>query len=229
MEQTSSECEVTAQWIGEEREPLVVIDNLAPNPDALREAARQLDFAPVGTYYPGVRAAATEAYFRAVWPTLSSTIREFFGYRRSVTVLRSYYSLMTAPPEELMLAQRIPHTDSPDDNQIAVLHYLCPDHTDGTAFFRHRSTGFETVNEARSSSYGEALEADFKKYGTPEPAYIGSDNAIFEQVHTCDAKYNRALVYRGKMLHCASVSSPELLLGDPIAGRLTVASFIAAQ
>ena len=216
-------------WIGEEREPLVVIDNLAPDPDALREIARQLDFAPVGTYYPGVRAAVTDAYFGAVWPRLSSVIREFFGYRRSVEVLRSYYSLMTAPPESLLPAQRIPHTDALDDNQIAVLHYLCPDHTDGTAFFRHRSTGFETVNEARYARYNAALEADFREHGVPEAKYIDTSNAIFDQVHACSAKYNRALVYRGKMLHCASVSSPEQLRVDPMAGRLTVASFIAAQ
>lgn len=221
--------EIIVRWIGEEREPLVIIENLAADPYALREAARRLDFAPIGKYYPGVRAAVTNAYFEMVGPTIFYAIREFFGYRQSLEVLRSYYSLMTTPPAELELAQRIPHTDALDDSQIAVLHYLSEQHADGTAFFRHRSTGYETVNEGRYQDYEAKLKTDFERVGEPYPAYIGDSNVLFDKILEYPARFNHALIYRGKLLHCASMREPERLANSPEAGRLTVASFIAAK
>jgi hypothetical protein len=219
--------EISVRWVGDEREPVVLIDSFAPEPEELRDVAGTLEFEPIGTYYPGLRAAATPAYFDAVGPTIFSAIHEFFGGIGSPEVLRCYYSLMTFPPGDLMLAQRIPHVDALDDNQIAVLHYLNHDFSDGTAFFRHRSTGFETVNEPRQARYDAALQADFATFGEPDPAYIGSDDKMFETTCKYRARFNRALIYRGKLLHCASMMEPERLSANPFAGRLTVASFIA--
>lgn len=229
MSKPAHEPEASLRWIGEEREPVVQIDDFAPHPESLRDIADRLPFAPIGTYYPGLRAAATSAYFEAVGPVIFSAIREFFGGAGQIEVLRCYYSLMTFAPDKLMLAQRIPHVDALDDNQIAVLHYLSHDHSDGTAFFRHRSTGFETVNEPRQARYEAALQSDFAKFGEPEAAYIGADNPMFEMIGEYPARFNRALIYRGKLLHCASMRTPERLSDKPRTGRLTVASFIATK
>lgn len=229
MPRPAHEPEISLRWIGEEREPVVQIDDFAPNPESLRAIADTLPFAPIGTYYPGLRAAATAAYFEAVGPVIFSAIREFFGGAGQIEVLRCYYSLMTFAPGDLMLAQRIPHVDALDDHQIAVLHYLSHDHSDGTAFFRHRSTGFETVNEPRQARYEAALQADFAKFGEPEAAYIGADNPMFEMTCEYAARFNRALIYRGKLLHCASMHAPERLSAKPRSGRLTIASFIAVK
>jgi len=52
----------TADWqssierYGTEDQPVVIIDNFAPHPEALREDAAMLAYAPMGIHYPGIRA-----------------------------------------------------------------------------------------------------------------------------------------------------------------------------
>lgn len=217
---------ILAEWVGSEREPIVTIDEFAKDADALRQAATSANFAPIGEYYPGVRAPMPSFYLEMVDDTLRSILSEFFGYRAGGEILRSYYSIATTPPEQLSLPQRIPHTDAYDDHQIAMLHFLGHKDFGGTAFFRHRSTGFETVNAQRVEKFHESLSADFEQLGTPEPAYIGADSPLFERTHVCEHRFNRAIIYRGKMLHCAALANADELPDSVEYGRLTAATFV---
>ncbi|MDB5455949.1 MAG: hypothetical protein JWP92_1534 [Caulobacter sp.] len=193
------------------------------------DEAGSLDFEVMGEFYPGVRAHASGAYFAALSPLLAKVVREVFGYRQELKLLRSLYSLVTTPPADLSLAQRVPHIDSVDDGMIAVLHYLTREDRGGTSFYRHRSTGFETIDQSRHHPYLQALQADFARHGTPAPGYIGGDTAIFERIAYFPPAYNRALIYRSGLLHCASVDTDGPLSPDPRLGRLTIASFMAAR
>lgn len=224
-----NEPQIRVEWIGSEREPLVTIDDFAPNPDALRIAARQSEFDVIGEYYPGTRAKVSQNYLKSVGDTLGQVTREFFKSRTRLEVLRSYYSLATTPPSQLTLAQRIPHADAYNDQQIAILHYLCHDDLGGTAFFRQRSTGFETISEQRVAAFHHALAADIAHHGEPEPRYIGPDSLLFERIHLCEPKYNRALIYRGKMLHCSALDATSILPANIENGRLTIASFLNSR
>lgn len=221
--------QIRAEWIGSEREPVITVDNFSPDPDALRDAAQKAEFAVIGEYYPGVRAKVSRDYFESVGDTIRQVLREFFKYKCDVKILRSYYSLATKPPHQLMLAQRIPHTDAYNDQQIAILHYLCRNDLGGTAFFRQRSTGFESINENRVEAFEHALAADLDQHGDPKSCYIGSDSPLFERIHLCEPKYNRALIYRGKMLHCAALDTTPNLPHDIENGRLTIASFLSSR
>ncbi len=214
------------EWIGTEREPVVTIDGFADDAEVLRAAAWQSRFKPIGEYYPGPRAPVPARYLESIGEVLDAVMREFFSCREGGEVLRSYYSMATTPPNELTLPQRIPHTDAYDDRQIAIIHFLGYDDLGGTAFFRHRSTGFETVNSQRVESYHAALDAEFKQHGEPEPAYIGSDSPFFERIHVSEHRYNRALIYRGKLLHCAALDARPNLPDSLENGRLTVATFV---
>uniref|UniRef100_B0T6X9 Uncharacterized protein n=1 Tax=Caulobacter sp. (strain K31) TaxID=366602 RepID=B0T6X9_CAUSK len=222
-------CCVKVEFIGQEGEPVVVVDHCAPDPAALVNAAMARDYAPLGEFYPGVRTHASKAYFESLGPLLAKVAREVFGYREQLALLRSLYSLVTTPPADLSLAQRIPHFDSVDDGMIAVLHYLTPRDLGGTSFYRHRSTGFETVGASRHQHYLQTLRADFERHGTPPAGYIAGDTAIFERIASFPAAYNRALIYRSSLLHCAAVDSHQPLSPDPSVGRLTIASFLAAR
>lgn len=217
------------EWVGSEREPVVVIDGFAPDAAALRQAAYAADFGMVGDYYPGERASAPPGYFQEIGSTLNEVLHEFFAYRGGGELIRSYYSVASTPPQQLALAQRIPHTDAYDDHQIAILHYLAEDDLGGTAFFRHRTTGYESVNASRMDAYLAALRRDFERLGEPAPAYIGDDNPIFERIHLCEHRPNRALIYRGKLLHCAALDKVPALPTSIERGRLTIASFIAPR
>ncbi|WP_447406945.1 DUF6445 family protein, partial [Clostridium perfringens] len=72
------------------------------------------------------------------------------------------FSIVTTPPEKLDVRQRVPHCDAFRADRIALVHYLAPEGGDGTAFFRHRSTGFETIDEERAPIFFGQLDAEFR-------------------------------------------------------------------
>lgn len=218
--------EIRVDRVGIEREPVVTVDGFATDPDTLREAAALAKFGPIGQYYPGDRAPVPPLYFKLVRGALRQVLVEFFDYRSGAEILRSYYSLATMAPHQLSLPQRIPHTDAYDDDQVAVVHFLNREDLGGTAFFRHRSTGFETVNAQRVERYHGSLSSDFRRLGEPEPAYIGGNSPLFERTHICAHRFNRAVIYRGKMLHCADLANTPNLPDGVEHGRLTAATFI---
>lgn len=223
---TPHDPDISVEWIGTEREPVVTIDGFARDADALRRTASSASFAPIGEYYPGVRAPVPSLYLDMISGTLRAILREFFDYRGNGDILRSYYSIATTAPRRLSLPQRIPHTDAYDDHQLAVVHFLNHRDLGGTAFYRHRSTGFETVNAQRVEKYHNALSTEFDRYGEPEPGYIGQESPLFERTHLCGHSFNRAVVYRGKLLHCAALATTVDLPDNVEEGRLTVATFI---
>ncbi len=112
---------------------------------------------------------------------------------------------------------------------MAILHYLALEDGDGTGFYRHRSTGFETITPERGAAYFANLKADLAKHGPPPGAYINGDTAIFERIAHFEGRFNRALIYRGRLLHSGAISPGRDLPCDALTGRLTVASFLAAQ
>lgn len=220
---------VRVEALGAEGQPVVVVDGFSPDPDLLVEEAASLPFAVLGEFYPGVRARVTASYFGGLAPILTPIMREVFGYRERLSFDRALYSLVTTPSDRLSLAQRIPHFDGVQPGMVAILHYLTHEDRGGTSFFRHRSTGFETVDADRHARYLEALSADFAEHGEPEPGYIRGDTVVFERLAHFAPAYNRALIYRSSLLHCASIPNDLPLPTDVRAGRLTVASFLSAR
>jgi hypothetical protein len=222
------EPEIRVEWVGAEREPVVIADDFVPDVAGVVAAASSSSLHDTGDYYPGRRAVVDAAYLSAIGATMSSVLREFFGARRGVQALRAYYSLATTLPAQLTVPQRIPHVDAYDPQQVALAHFLGEEDLGGTAFFRHRSTGFETVDTARRQRYHEALAADLQRLGEPPPAYIGADSPLFERMHVCSPRCNRAIFFRGTLLHCAALDGVRELPDDPETGRLTVAGFLKA-
>jgi hypothetical protein len=216
---------VSAVAVGDEHSPVVIIDNFAPDPQALHALAANGDWRQRGDFYPGRRAETGPAYLASVAPLLQAVLRLVFGVTGKADVQRSYFSLAHTPPEALSLAQRIPHVDAYDPRQVAMIHYLCPPELGGTDFYRHRSTGFERVNQNQRDSYHAALEQDFTRLGQPDPAYISGNSLLFERIGTCEAAYNRAVLFPGNLLHCASLDGV-VLPSDTANGRLTIAAFI---
>ncbi|RHW17522.1 hypothetical protein D1610_11100 [Sphingomonas gilva] len=208
---------------------MVVIDNFSPCPEQLVEDATTLTFSTWSQYYPGVRAQVTPRYFDGLAAILAPVVRDVFGFRNRLEVSGALYSLATTPPGDLALPQRIPHFDGVEDGMIAIIHYLTRAGASGTSFYRHRSTGFETVNAARHRIYLDALQADFRTHGEPPPGYIAGDTPIFERIADFAPAWNRALIYRSSLLHCAAIADDSALTDDPRTGRLTVASFLSAE
>lgn len=222
-----SEPRVSVRRVGDEREPVAIIDGFAADPDALRRIAASQVYEPAGRHYPGIKAPLPQSYLRDRRPVIGAVMREVFGLTDKVTVLEASFSIVIASSDELSLEQRLPHVDALEPGRMALIHYLVPSGTDGTAFYRHRSTGFETVDVARSAAYLASLNAELKAQA-PVGGFIAGDTPLFEQTAALDGIYNRALLYRSRLLHSGAISPGAVLPSDPLKGRLTVTGFFAS-
>lgn len=219
--------QISARRIGREGEPVVIVDDFAPDPDGLLAHAAASAFTPAGDHYPGVRAALPTTYFGEVGETLSIIFGEAFGAAGRVRVLDARFSIVTAPAAALTLVQRVPHVDATAPGRLAMVHYLAAEELGGTAFYRHRSTGFETINEARAHAYFAALARETAVH--PPHGYIAGDTPLFERIDAVAARFNRAVFYRSHLLHCGTVPPDAHLPADPQRGRLTITGFFAAD
>lgn len=210
-------------YIGVEREPLLLFDGALLDPQRLVEIAAVGSFAPAygpAGGYPGIRAPMPSAYADTIVRALDPLLRETFGLG-DVRLGRAEcsFSIVTQPPATLVASQRAPHVDTVDPLQFAILHYLCDAHHGGTAFYRHRATGYEAITPERLDHY-EAVRAG----EGDAPGYIDGHTAAFEQTAIVAARWNRLAVYRSRVLHSGQVHGT--LDPDPRRGRLTANIFL---
>jgi hypothetical protein len=218
--------------IGTERNLVLVVDGLLEGAPALVDfAADTAVLAPVrsaANFYPGVRAPAPGAYVQALVRALRPHLAEVFGApvdgRAGVT---SALSMATLPAVQANLAQRLPHIDTTEPSQLAILHYLCGPEHGGTAFYRHRATGFESVGPDRGQAYFADLRGQIEAVADAEASgggYIAGATGLFEQVAAVTPVFNRIIVYASNLLH-AGVLPDRPLSHDPRIGRLTANTF----
>ncbi len=214
--------------VGNEHSPVLVVDNFLSDPEVLIDyAATHSAFESVtDAFYPGVRAPIPQIYTFAVRAFLGDLIGAAFdlGASRVVKELATF-SLVTTPQSKLQVLQRLPHFDNTDDRQIAVLHYLCPGRLGGTSFYRHRSTGFETIRPHRLANYTKAINAELTAQGEPPFEYVNGDTPLFERIASFEAAPNRVLIYRSISLHSANIAQDFAFDNDPRSGRLTANTF----
>jgi hypothetical protein len=215
-------------YIGHSRAPVIVIEDAWPNALALVEAAAQrTDYGVRSLYYPGLRSSAPPEYANAILEALAELIRSTFGLQDELVVTDSTFSIVATPPEKLVPFQRVPHYDSADQNRIALLHYLSE--LGGTSFYRHRSTGLETITAEAQETYIRTVNAEVKASGMPPHQYVDGDTELFERIARYDAAFNRALIYRGSMLHSVNVPLGFIPDTNPRTGRLTVNTFLTVR
>ncbi|MBC9031358.1 hypothetical protein IAG41_03040 [Sphingomonas sp. JC676] len=218
--------DIVARRIGAEGQPIAIVDGFHSDPDALRAAAAGAVFEPGRHHYPGIRATLPIDYFALVRPALVPVLREVFGHAGGIELLDASFSIVTTPPAELTVVQRLPHVDAVQPGRIALVHYLAPEGGDGTAFFRHRATGFEAIDAARSPDYLASLNAEVGAEAPPQ-AYPFGDTPLFERIAHVEARYNRAVIYRSALLHSGAIAPDAPLDADPSTGRLTVTAFLS--
>jgi hypothetical protein len=217
---------IRIDYIGAERQPVIVIDDFVADVAAMRAEAEALNYEVLGEFYPGIRAPVPPATLSQFMPPIIDLIGQTFGFGGHLNLINAAYSIVTTSPADLAPIQRLPHYDGLDAERIALLHYLSPAAQGGTAFFRHRTTGYETVSQARYPRFAAELERDVARHGLPAPSYISGDTEIFEQIASYEARVNRALIYRGHALHCGIIPADQPLSADPRYGRLTVNTFL---
>ncbi|MEO7688298.1 MAG: DUF6445 family protein [Sphingomonas sp.] len=221
---------IALSHVGTEREPVLMVDNLLSDPAAMVEAATwEVAFVPAGNPdggYPGLRAPAPRKYVEAVVRALSPIIERAFDLRGVVlTNAECNFSLTTTPPDQLTVQQRVPHIDTVYPLQFALLHYLCAPEHGGTSFYRHKATGYETLDAPRGAHY-EAVRARELAERAPPQHYITDDSGHFARIGGCEAQFNRMAIYRSCLLHSGHIRDAGLLAANPRTGRLTANIFI---
>jgi Family of unknown function (DUF6445) len=213
--------------IGVERAPLLVVDNFVANADELVVHAATQVFAERSRYYPGIRARAPLEYQQFLLTQIRDALLDCLEVSSAtLTLSMCHYSLVTTPAAQLAAPQRIPHIDSLAGNGLATIHYLFRTDLGGTAFYRHRRTGFEFVDEARNEIYFKALREENLSPEALGPGYINGDTALFEQIAKQDGVFNRMLVYRRNSLHSGCIARHFVPDPNPLTGRLSINSFI---
>ena len=214
--------------LGKEGEPLLVIDNLLADPESLVEQAAGKLFGDVTSYYPGVRAKAPLTLQHFILGALRDEFAQAFGLNAaSMRFTSCHFSLVTTPPARLSYLQRIPHVDSLNRNELALILYLFKSDQGGTAFYRHRGTGFEVVDQGRQPEYWRHIQAERESIERMPPAYIRGDTEFYERIAQQDGVFNKMLVYRRTSLHSGDLGPDFDGTADPRRGRLSVNGFIA--
>ncbi|WDD97492.1 DUF6445 family protein [Thalassomonas actiniarum] len=221
---------ITRLTLGQEKIPLLIIDNFVRDPDELIAAAEGGGFAADGqNFYPGKRKPAPGHYSRQLSEIFLFHFKAAFGLENAVhaRTLASTFAISDTSLQQLRPIQMLPHFDTCDSHQFALVHYLCGEEHGGTSFYRHRSTGFETISESRLAVYGpklkqQAIASQLHK----NPAYINGSNDLFEQIFSVDAAMNRMIIYPSKALHSGNINPDLGLSSEPKQGRLTISSFI---
>lgn len=213
---------------------IIVIDNLLQNPDALVDFAAENPFKPApgqaaGKGYPGIQLVPPSDYSQTIAEFVKPLIQREFGIEpeRNMRKSECAMSLMTLKESELSPAQCVPHFDTSNPLQFAIILYLCDQSHGGTAFYRHNSTGFEYITPPISSQYFDCFHAELKAV-PPTQKYFTDSNAQFTKLGILPAAFNRMVIYRSCTLHSPFLINPaHSINANPRTGRLTLNTFVA--
>jgi hypothetical protein len=212
--------------VGREEARILVIDDFACDAEALIDIAKAAFDISAGSrsYFPGRIARVPKSFAFSMFEFLAPAIETTFGLKGPVDDGSCDFQILTLSPDELSVRQRVPHFDSPDPNVVASVHYLCGDRFKGTNFYRHRSTGYESLSSDRIQHYEMVLKEELTRF--PPCGYIDGDTPLFERIAGYEAVFNRIILFRGSSLHCAVADPAHGFDPTPRLGRLTANLFL---
>jgi len=229
MHDLTTQQHIRVERIGQEKNPLLIIDNFFAAPKQLLEQANSEPgfTAQASDFYPGLRKQITGDYPAQSLQTVASLVREIFAVatERAAQLSLCAFSLTSTPPGKLRPIQSVPHIDTHDPLQFAMVHYLCAESFGGTSFYRHRSTGHESINQERLTDYFKILKQEVMDEQQTRFNYINGDTNLFERIYQVPVVFNRAIVYRSNQLHSGDINAQLGLSINPQEGRLTANSF----
>lgn len=224
---THPDIRISRRSIGLEGAPLMVIDNLVADPERLVRKAGTSHFVKQPSMFPGIRASAPVSYQQFLEETLNPLLRECFDMAPGRFLFpMSHFSLVAQPAEKLAFLQRVPHIDSVRGDGLATVHYLFRGDWGGTAFYRHRRSGFEYVDETRHAAYFDCLARESQQENAAGAGYIDDDSTLFERIAEVEGVFNRLIVYRRNSLHSGRIHNDRVPPADPVRGRLSINCFI---
>lgn len=219
--------------IGEEKTPIFILDDILLDTSAAINEAQSLNYISQqdieGTYYPGCRADVGTDYGMTIVKFIAQIFYKFYQVPEHLKLIpiSGQYSLLSQPENQLNGLQCLPHFDKKTKYSFAVLHYLNPGDFGGTAFYRHRPTGYENITKNRRDTYLSAAQNYIDNNGIPKQQYFTHSDGHFELIKKIDYKANRLVIYPASVLHSGFIENPAHDVNDdPATGRLTANFFI---
>ena len=218
----NADAAITVRHIGHEKSPLLIIDNVLTTPEDFVEVARRVPFRPPASMYPGLNSPLPSPYFRVLLGALQPLLHRVFPTlpQRDLTA-HGFFALALRSGEDLHVMQRVPHQDTFKPERLGMVHFFCHGQQGGTGFFRHRATGFETVDRQRTATFAPIIEDEAR-------ALVDDGRSVedfYEMFDSADAVFNRLIVYQAHLLH-AGLLDHSTLTPDPSTGRLTANIFL---
>jgi len=218
------------QLVGESGTPVLTLDDAGPEPAQIAAMAASLaPYPPATNNYPGLRRVLSEADGEA-WHYVLDLLGQATPYIAGAFELDGFdlieasFSLVTRDPAQLTPVQRMPHFDSVDPNFYAVMHYVAP--CAGTAFYRHRESGIELVEEGTVDTYVAAAR---RAAAAAPPRYICGETDAYALIGSVEGLPGRLVAYPGRLLHSGLIPADMPGSGDPLLGRLTTNLFIQGR
>jgi len=186
--------------------PLVVIDDFYEAPQSLLGQAGDIsNFSSYEhDYYPGIKQAINDEQYANNFERYQAALSDIFG--ECHTLQETTYAIANTAPDALLPIQRVPHYDTADTSQLALVHYLCGPSCGGTAFYQHRSTALECISSQNERMFQQALGREATTHGLPPAKYASGSTDLFKQVGIVEAKFNRAIVYPASLLHSGVIN-----------------------
>ena len=208
---------------------VTVADNVLLHPHRLAEIGLGHQFVEdKGNLSPGVRARVPAEFSRHFHAWLDRTLHGTGVLEENCYIKddASFFSIVSKSRANLLPLQRIPHYDSTDPRVFAAVIYLFERANSGTSFYRHRTTGYESIGVDNQDNYKIALNHNMKNHGPPAREYTNGSNDLFERTHSVDSVFNRIVIYSGNVLHAADIDGSLFNGNDNCRWRLTVSSLI---
>ncbi|WP_157672140.1 DUF6445 family protein [Cellvibrio sp. PSBB006] len=233
MFQINTQLLVKSFSVGIEKQKVLIIDNFMQQPEHMVDYASAREnfehYTGHCNFYPGIKLPAPKEYSDSLMAVIKPILAQ--GYEGislawDMNKADCSLSLITIKPESLRKVQLMPHFDSTNPYQFALLLFLCNETHGGTAFYRHNTTGYETITQEKRKSFEDIYFREIEEKPLKKEYFTDSDER-FTKLGVADAKFNRMIIYRSCLLHSPYIDSTYSVDDNPKTGRLTANSFVA--
>jgi sulfur relay (sulfurtransferase) DsrC/TusE family protein len=224
-----------SETFGRTHTKVTIVDDFYGDPDQLRALALSQEYRkPENGSYPGHHGSVPFDFSKLLSHLKLQLKLPLQKYRLDT----QFAMMLSSEQSRLSQEQRMPHTDSYNNNNYGGIIYLNPKHqcSGGTAFYRHAGTGLEAVNLSHlrsSKSYREKVisilsinEEESKKKNSL--SFIKDSDPDWKVIKLIEMKYNRLVLFPANRFH-AVYSTAKQFGNSQKTARLTQVFFLSEK
>lgn len=217
------------QYVGYERTPVLVFDFNPTMAEYLiaKASTYSPDWIKASSMYPGIWSHLPSGYAESLIEFITPYVESFyFEPNAELSSVIGCYAMPVNSETELVDIQKIPHFDSSNPRQLALVHYLCDEAFGGTGFYRHRETKIEKMARDKYANFNLIVKKELAARPSDSGYYSGINDPYYETLYEVSAKKGRLVLYPSALLHSGLLSGTNNTIRDPKQGRLTITSFL---